>query len=103
MHKIYTTINRNNFNGEINNIPYSGLSFDMAKERSNNYSNSTITVWLEGTHIETYRYKAIEGSDNKYDWIKTYDRKEKLAEQIKSAHMELQALEAAHILLQEEK
>ncbi|QEG04302.1 hypothetical protein [Bacillus phage BC-T25] len=73
----------------------------MAKERSNNYSNATITVWLEGTHIETYRYKVAEGT-KEWDWVKTYDRKEKLAEQIKSAHMELQALESAHILLQEE-
>jgi len=102
MHKIYTTVDVSHFREDITGIPYTGLSFEMAKERSNYGSSSKIEVWLEGVHIETYMFRRVKGEGDKYEWQKTYDRKEKLEEQIRKANLELDALTAAHILLQEE-
>ncbi|QEG13622.1 hypothetical protein MARVELLAND_99 [Bacillus phage vB_BspM_MarvelLand] len=102
MHKIYTTINKNMFDGGISGIPYAGLDFKMAKERSNMRANATIEVWLEGIHIETYSRGELQEDSLGYEWEKTYDRKASLEQQIKKANMELDALTAAHILLQEE-
>lgn len=101
MHKIYTSLSISSYRGEIDDVAYAGLSFDMAKERAYRGSDK-IKVWLEGVHIETYQKQKVEGKDER-EWVKTYDRKDKLAEQIKSANMELDALTAAHILLQEEE
>ncbi len=81
-------------------VPYAGLDFKMATERAR--YGAKITVWLEGTHIETYERRTVEGHKEK-QWMKTYDRKEKLAEEIRKANLELESLVAANILLQEEK
>ncbi|ALA13069.1 hypothetical protein TSARBOMBA_230 [Bacillus phage TsarBomba] len=104
MHKIYVTVNVSNFDGEVKGIPYAGLNFDMAKERYDYGRASKIEVWLEGVHIETHQFQKVTNKEenNDYDWVKVYDRKDKLEEQIKKANTELEALMAAHILLQEE-
>lgn len=100
MHRVYVTeTDRTMYHGTFD-VPYAGLDFKMAKERAR--YGAKITVWLEGTHIETYERRTVEGYKEK-QWVKTYDRKEKLAEEIRKANLELESLVAANILLQEEK
>lgn len=102
MHRVFVVETESSMYHGTYDVPYAGLSFTMAKERANDYRLAKIKVWLEGTHIETYAKQKAEGKEER-EWVKTYDRKEKLAEEIRKSTLELESLVAANILLQEEK
>lgn len=100
MHKVYVTEAAHSMYHGTYHVPYAGMDFRMAKERAG--TSAVIKVWLEGTHIETYERRKVEEHEPK-QWVKIFDRKVRLEEEIRKANLELDALTAAHILLQEEK